>query len=157
MGKPKTLLSGIASAGLILCSSASAFAAGPIVLSDNQLDRVSAGGATVAQSSDAAAVGLLALTETTGNSAVIQGASPIPSQPQLAPTAGFADGTALAIGTNGGSSGGPPPATSTSVVTAGTADGNLVIHTTINSTVHGAGGVTFQSGWTFVYGSWVGF
>jgi hypothetical protein len=42
------------------------------------------------------------------------------------------------------------------VITGGSANGNLVINSTINQTVHGAGGVTFQAGWTFVYGAWVG-
>jgi hypothetical protein len=55
-----------------------------------------------------------------------------------------------------GLQGEPPPSSSTSVTTAGAAEGNLVINSTINRTIQGAGGVTFQAGWTFVSGSWVG-
>ena len=48
----------------------------------------------------------------------------------------------------------PPPGTS--VTTSGNAAGNMVVNSTYNQTVHGAGGVTFQAGWTFVSGAWVG-
>jgi len=140
----------------ILGAPASALAAGPTALSDAQLDRVTAGAAIVSQSSDAAALGALALATTTGASLVVPEPSPYPGQPNLGPTGGAADGTALAVGTNLGLSGEPPPATSTSVQTQGAATGNQVITSTFNHTVQGAGGVTFQAGWTFVYGAWVG-
>jgi hypothetical protein len=50
----------------------------------------------------------------------------------------------------------PPPSSSTSVTTGGTADGNLAINSSFNHTTQGIGGVTFQAGWTFAYGTWMG-
>jgi hypothetical protein len=130
-------------------------AGGPVALTAAQLDRVTAGGANVGSSSTATAAGVFTLTETTGTSLVVGGASPS-QQPGLSSTAAASDGTALAVGTNLGSSGASPPASTTSVVTSGTADGNLVISSTVNHTTQGVGGVTFQAGWTFVYGTWFG-
>lgn len=153
-----TRVSGVtlATTGLILCSTMSAFAGGRLALTDGQLDRITAGGGIVVSTTDAAAFGVVGLTATTSNSVVGQGVSPYPGQPQLGVTAGAADGTALAVGTNLGRTGQPPSSSATNVQTAGVADGNLLINSTINQTVHGAGGVTFQAGWTFVYGAWVG-
>ena len=153
-----TRVSGItlAAAGLVLCGTVSALAGGRLALTDRELDGVTAGGGIVLSTTDAQAVGVVGLTSTTSNSVVGQGPSPYPGQPQLGVTAGAADGTALAVGTNLGRTGQPPSSSSTNVATAGVADGNLVINSTINHTVYGAGGVTFQAGWTFVYGAWVG-
>jgi hypothetical protein len=127
-----------------------------MVLTNGQLDRITAGAATVVSSTDAQAAGVVALVNTTSNSVVTGGTSPFTGQPGLTNTAGAADGTAVAVGTNLGLQGEPPPSSSTSVTTAGAAEGNLVINSTINRTIQGAGGVTFQAGWTFVSGSWVG-
>jgi hypothetical protein len=147
---------GVATAGTLLCGAISALADGPMVLTNGQLDRITAGAAVVVSSTDAQAAGVLALVNTTSNSLVAGGTSPFKGQPGLTNTAGAADGTAVAVGTNVGLQGQPPPSSSTSVTTAGAAEGNLVINSTFNQTIHGAGGVTAQVGWTFVSGSWVG-
>ena len=141
---------------MLVCGAVAAQAGSPIALTDGELDRVSAGGAAVVSVSDAQATGRLALTATTGNSFVVPESSPFPGQPGLGPAAGAADGTALAVGTNLGAQGQPPVSSSTAVTTAGIANGNQVFNSTVNQTVHGAGGVTFQAGWTFVYGAWIG-
>jgi len=60
------------------------------------------------------------------------------------------------VGSNLAVQGMPPPSSSTSVATGGTTDGNLVINSSFNHTTQGAGGVTFQAGWTFAYGTWMG-
>jgi hypothetical protein len=147
---------GLAAAGTLVCSAVTAAADGPMVLTNGQLDSVTAGGAIVISSVNAQAAGVLALTNTTSNSVVAGGVAPFKGQPGLTDSAGAADGTATAVGTNLGIQGEPPPSSGTSVATAGAAEGNLVVNSTFNQTIHGAGGVTFQAGWTFVYGAWVG-
>ena len=149
-------LVGLTASALLLCSGVRVLAEGPIALTDNQLDRITAGGAIVISSTDAQAAAALALTGTTSNSFVVADASPYPGQPNLGPTGAVAEGTALAVASNVTVPGQPPPSSATSVQTAGAADGNLVFNSTINHTTQGAGGVTFQAGWTFVYGAWVG-
>ena len=131
-------------------------AGNPVELTNDQLDRVVAGGATVTSIADSQATGVFTLSRTTGNALVVAGDSPIPQQPAFATNAGAAEGTAVAVGTNLGVSGAAAPSSGTSVTTAGTAQGNMVINSTFNHTTQGAGGVTFQAGWTFVYGAWVG-
>ena len=152
----RTMLAGIAAAGLGLSSGFGVLAADGEALTDGQLDCVTAGGATVGSSSDAAALGALTLATTTGNSVVVPEPTPYPGQPGLAPAGGAADGTALAVGTNLGMQGLPASSSGTAVSTGGSANGNQVINSTVNQTIQGAGGVTFQLGWTFVYGAWVG-
>lgn len=147
---------GMAAASTMLCGAISALAGGPMVLTNGQLDSVTAGAAAVISSTDAQAAGVVALVNTTSNSVVTGAVSPFRGQPGLTNTTGAADGTAVAVGTNLGLQGEPPPSSATAVTTAGVADGNLVINSTFNYTVHGAGGVTAQVGWTFVSGSWVG-
>jgi hypothetical protein len=148
----------VAVIGLVLGSAASALARSPSTLSDRQLDLVTAGNAAnVFGSSDSQAGGAFTVAQTSGNSFVVQGASPYPGQPELGPAAGMTVGTALSVGSNLAMQNAPPAGGSTSVTTGGSANGNLVINTTQNHTVHGAGGVTFQVGWTFVYGAFVGF
>ena len=149
-------LVGLTASALLLCSSAGGFAQSPVQLNDGQLDRITAGGATVFSSSDAQAAAAFALTNTGSSSFVIADASPYPGQPNLGPTAGVSEGTALATASNVTVPGQPPPASSTSVQTGGVADGNLVVTSTVNHTAQGAGGVTFTVGWTVVYGAWVG-
>ncbi len=151
----RILIAGLASAG------SAAWAAGamaaPTALTDGQLDFVTAGNAaSVASSTNAAAAGALALTGTTSGSIVALEASPYPGNPDLGPVGAATDGTAVAVGTNVGLTGEPPTNASTNVTTAGVANGNQVINSTVNQTVQGAGGVTFQAGWTFVYGAFVG-
>ena len=146
----------LAASALLLCSAANGLAQAPLALNDAQLDRITAGGAIVLSSSDAAAAAAYTLTNTTSNSFVAADASPYPGQPNLGPTGGVAVGTALAVGTNGLLTGEPPASSATSVQTGGTADGNLVFNSTFNHTTQGVGGVTFQAGWTFVYGAWIG-
>jgi hypothetical protein len=148
---------GVAAVGSVLCGAMAAFAGSPMVLTNSQLDSVTAGAAAVASSTDAQAVGVFTIANTTSNSVVAGGTAPFKGQPGLTDTAGLTTGTAVAVGTNLGLQGEPPPSSTTSVTTAGAADGNLVITSTFNYTVHGAGGVTAQTGYTFVAGAWVGF
>jgi len=144
--------------GLVVCSTVATHAKTPSILSNGQLDSVTAGNAaTVGGTADAQSTGALSIATTSGNSFVVQGASPYPGQPEFGPTGGMNVGTALAVGSNLAMQGLPPPSSGTSVTTGGAAYGNQVINTTSNYTSHGAGGVTFQVGWTFVYGAWVGF
>ena len=130
-------------------------AGNPVELTNDQLDRVVAGGATVTSVANSQATGVFTLSRTTGNALAVAGDSPIPQQPAFATNAGAVEGTAVAVGTNLGV-GGAAPSSGTSVTTAGAAQGNMVINSTFNHTTQGAGGVTFQAGWTFVYGAWVG-
>jgi hypothetical protein len=153
--KALTRISVVAATSLLLCGTVGALADSPAVLTDGQLDVVTAG-VLVLGSSDAQAAGVFALTTTTGNSFVTQDASPYPGQPNLGPTGGVSEGTALAVGTNLGVQGNPAPSSGTTVSTGGSAQGNFTVNTTMNQTVHGAGGVTFQAGYTFVYGAWMG-
>lgn len=147
----RILIAGLTSAGLTLAGAAGA-SARPISLADEQLDGVTAGAVTVVSSTDAQAVGALALTGTTSNAVGVRQGST--SQPGLGVNAGLAEGTAVAVGTNVGFSNSPTSA-ATSVQTAGTADGNLTLNKTVNYSVQGAGGVRFQAGWTVVYGAWI--
>ena len=149
-------LASLAGSILLLVCGGPGFGQTRVALTDDQLDRVTAGGATVLSSSDAAAAAAFALTNTTSNAFIAAEESPFKGQPNLGPTGGVAVGTALAVGTNGLLTGEPPASSATSVQTGGTADGNLVFNSTFNHTTQGAGGVTFQAGWTFVYGAWVG-
>jgi hypothetical protein len=130
-------------------------AGSPKELTNDQLDRVTAGAIAVNSSAGSQASGVLSLTATGGNSLVTS--SPLSAQqPGLSSSAGAADGTALAVGSNLAVQGMPPPSSSTSVTTGGTADGNLAINSSFNHTTQGIGGVTFQAGWTFAYGTWMG-
>ena len=130
-----------------------AWAGNPIELTNGQLDHITAGGAGTIGSADASAAGVLAFTQTQTQSLATLGPSPVAGNP-FNPTAAYTAGSALAAGSNLGLQGGPPASSSTAVNTAGAAEGNYVINSTINQTVHGAGGVTFQLGWTFVYGEY---
>ncbi|HLG85834.1 MAG TPA: hypothetical protein VKZ79_01405 [Alphaproteobacteria bacterium] len=153
---PHVAGSTVAAAGLMF-TSLSAFASGPTLLTDRQLDGVTAGGSFVLSSSDAQATGSFTLTNTTSNSIVVNEPSPYPGNPNLGPSAGATDATATSVGNNTFTPNGAPPATSaTGVTTTGGADGNQVITSSYNATIHGAGGVTFQAGWTVVYGAWIG-
>lgn len=153
----RTTVLGLAAAGTLLASAASAQADGPMVLTSRQLDRITAGAVTVFSSADASAAGALALVQGTGTSVVSPG-TPVNGQPGFEQSGiGASDGVAVAQGTNGVLLNNPPPTSSTSVTTGGTATGNLVITSTFNQTVHGAGGVTAQVGWTVAFGTVVGF
>lgn len=131
-------------------------AGGPIALTEGQLDLVTAGGASVLSSADALGQGVFATATTTGNTFVTQGASQVPGNPGLGTSMGVAVGTAVGVGTNLGVAGAAPASSGTAVTTAGSADGNYVLKSTNNYTVQGAGGLTFQAGWTVVYGAWIG-
>lgn len=144
----------VAALGLALPTTS--WAGHPVPLSDAQLDAVTAGGAAVLSSSNAGASGVFTLDYTTSNSVVFGGATPFPQQPGLTNSLGISDGTAVAMGTNIGNHDAPPPSSGTSVTTAGTAVGNQVIITNFNYTTQGAGGLTFQAGWTVAYGGWTG-
>lgn len=143
----RTVFAALTSSGLALYGAAAM--AAPATLTDGQLDGVTAGVALIS-SSDAGAVGAFTMGGTSSN--VVAGASAVPGQPGLESGAGLADGTAVAVGTNFGLSGEPPASSATNVQTAGSAGGTMVINSTVNSTIHGAGGVTMQVGWTFVFG-----
>jgi hypothetical protein len=146
---------GLTVAGLLQYGTVGALAHSPIALTDGQLDRVTAGAGAVFSSTDAAAVGAFTLTSTTANSVVTAG-FPYLQQPAAQNSVGAADGTAVAVGTNVTVPGNNPTGSATSVVTGGVADGNQVFSSTINHTFQGAGGVTVQAGWTFVYGAYIG-
>jgi hypothetical protein len=146
----------LAAAATLLSSGLTAQAGGPLALTDRQMDRVTAGGATVGSSADAYGLGVFATATTTGNTFVTQGASPVPGNPGLGTSMGVAVGSAVGVGTNLGVSGAAPPSSGTSVTTSGTADGNFVINSTSNYVLQGAGGVTYQLGYTVVYGGWIG-
>ncbi len=145
----------LAATGTLIAGTVSALAGGPMVLTDRQLDGVTAGAAIVGSSSDAQAAGVLALTSTTSNAIVAGGVAPYPGQPGLTDDTGFTDATATGQGTNLGQAGEPPTSSGTAVTTGGAANGNQVFTSTFNYTVKGAGGVTFQVGWTVVSGAWV--
>lgn len=148
----RILIAGVASAGLTLLGTTAGIAH-PVTLADGQLDGVTAGAVTVVSITDAAATGSFSLAGTTSNTFGVRQAGA--SQPGLGVNAGVAEGTAVSVGTNLGF-GKAPTSTATSVQTAGTADGNVRLTQGTNYTVQGAGGVTFQAGWTFVYGAWIG-
>jgi hypothetical protein len=148
----RILLAGLGSAGFAVAGAAGA-AAQPLALADAQLDGITAGAVTVVSSNDAAATGPLSMAGTTSNTYSLRAAPT--SQPGAGVNVGLAEGTAVAVGTNVGFATGPT-GTATSVQTAGVADGNLQMTQGVNYTVQGAGGVTFQAGWTFVYGAWIG-
>jgi hypothetical protein len=147
---------GLAAAGTLLYGAGAALAGSPVVLSNDQLDHITAGEAIAVSSTDAQAAGVVAITGTTSNAVVAGGVAPFKGQPGLTDDTAATDGTATAVGTNLGVSGEPPASSSTNVTTGGSATGNQVISSSFNQTVHGAGGVTFQAGWTFVSGAWVG-
>ncbi|MBV8456455.1 MAG: hypothetical protein JO122_07545 [Acetobacteraceae bacterium] len=149
----RLVLVSLFASSVALCSTA--WAGSPVELTNAQLDRITAGAATVGGSVGAAATGLLALTSTSTNTLAVSGRSPYQGQPGYAPSGGLVDGTAVAVGTDLGQSG-PTPSTTTSVNTAGAATGNQVINSTVNVTAHGVGGVTIQTGWTFIYGAYTG-
>jgi len=144
----------LAAAATLIITPFLARAGSPKELTNDQLDRVTAGAIAVNSSAGSEASGVLGLTATGGNSLVTS--SPLAQQPGLSSSAGAADGTALAVGSNLAVQGMPPPSSSTSVTTGGTADGNLAINSSFNHTTQGIGGVTFQAGWTFAYGTWMG-
>ena len=91
-----------AAAILELAAPATTLAGNPVELTNDQLDRVVAGGANVTSIADAQATGVFALSRTTGNALVLTGDSPIPQQPAFATNAGAADGlpfpSALTLG-----------------------------------------------------------
>jgi hypothetical protein len=125
-------------------------------LTDSQLDRVTAGGATVASLADAQALGAISLAGTGTNAFIVAGPSPYKDQPGLGGTAGLAEGNATAFANNAAVPNQPATQTNTGVSTAGVADGNLVLKWEKNFTIQGGGGVTAQFGFTVIYGAWVG-
>jgi hypothetical protein len=145
----------LAAAATLIITPFVARAGSPKELTNDQLDRVTAGAVAVNSSAGSQASGVLNLTATGGNS-LVTGRPLFAQQPGISSSAGASDGTALAVGSNLAVQGMPPPSSSTSVTTGGTADGNLVINSSFNHTTQGAGGVTFQAGWTFAYGTWMG-
>jgi len=145
----------LAAAGLTLFGSAVALAHSP--LTDEQLDRITAGAAAVTGSADAQAVGAFSIAGTASNSFLVSPPSPYQGQPELGSSGAVVEGTAVALGNNLGLQGQPPASSTTNVTTAGAADGNLVVNYTRNFTVTGGGGFAVQYGITVVYGAWVGF
>ena len=147
----RLILAGPACAALTL-GGASVGAAAPFVLTNGQLDRVSAGGVTVTSSADSGALGALSVVGTTTNSFALHAGQA--NAPDLGVSAGVADGTAVAVGANPGVGTGPTAA-GTDVQTGGAVDGEFQVNSTTNYTVRGAGGVQFQAGWTVVFGAWL--
>jgi hypothetical protein len=149
----RTMIAGLASAGLALCGAVSA-AAQSTPLADAQLDSVTAGGVTVGSLSGSSGAGSLVITGTTANTITVHGASNS-GQPFMGISAGLADGTSVAVGTNVGLAQEPTSA-STNVQTGGVADGNFQYSSTVNKTLQGPGGVQATVGWTFVAGAFIG-
>lgn len=154
--RKNSLVAAAATAVFLLAVPCVTWAGSPVALSDAQLDHITAGGANVSSSADAQAAGVLSLTGTYVNSIVAGGQSPYPQQPAFSTSAGASDGTAVSVGSNLSQQNAPPASSGTSVTTGGSAQGNQVINHTFNYTAHGVGRVTFQTGWTFVYGGWTG-
>lgn len=147
----RLILAGPACAALAL-TGASVAAAAPLVLTNGQLDGVTAGGVTVGSTADSGALGALTVAGTTANSFALHAGQA--SEPTLGVSAGVADGTAVAVGSNPGVGAGPTAA-ATDVKTHGAVDGEFQVNSTTNYTVQGAGGVQFQAGWTVVFGAWL--
>jgi hypothetical protein len=150
----RTMIAGLASAGLALCGAVGA-AAQSTPLADAQLDSVTAGGVTVGSLTGSSGAGSLVITGTTANTIAVHGASSNPGQPFTGISAGLADGTAVAVGTNVGLAQEPTSA-STNVQTGGVADGNFQYSSTVNQTLQGPGGVQATVGWTFAAGAFIG-
>lgn len=153
----KSLTKTLVGAGALLAISiaplANARAAGPVPLTDGELDHVSAGSALVTSSVDAQATGLNVMATTVSNSILgtNQGV-----EPGFGSVGGIASGSAVAWGLNplGNSNGLPPPTSSTNVTTAGVAQGNFNVTIGGNAT-SSALGQTIQVGTTSVYGVFI--
>lgn len=128
----------IGAAALVLASAA-ALAAPPTVLTDRQLDQVTAG-LSVNEGSAAAAAGpSVALTETNGGS--IGTTTPLPGGGYV--ENGVAGGTAAADAPGGSAA--------TAANSSGSVNGNTLLTTGIHGTVGGAG-ASVSVGFTFVTG-----
>jgi hypothetical protein len=152
-GSTKTLTFLWLAAGVLLCTSALAYAGGPIALQDSQLERITAGSALVSSSADAQATGLKAFSSTLSGSILgtNQGV-----ENGFGSEGGVTSGAAVAWGLNplGNSTGAAPPTSSTNVTTAGVAQGNFTL------TIGGGGtssalGQTIQVGTMSVFGVFV--
>ena len=123
-----------------------------LALTDEQLDKVTAGGVFVASDVNAQAIAAyrssavgLSNTITGGSAGVEQG---------FQSEGGLASGTAVTFGFNGANTSAPAPSTSSSVATGGVADGNFNVNITGGGSVS-ALGLTIQGAFTSVYGVFV--
>ena len=137
-----------AAAGTLMWLANIADAGSPTALTNAQLDRVTAGGVTVAAGADATSQALLTSTQVNTNTIVASAPGRVPGAETQG---GLASGTAVANGMNFGNTTTPPPSESTSVTTGGSVGGNLMI-TMSNNTTLSALGLTIQTGFTSVYG-----
>ena len=139
----KASMRSVVAIGALLYLANLAEAAGPIALTDVQLDRVTGSGVTVASSAAATSQALWTSTQTNTNTIVagVPGAQ-----------GGLASGIAVSYGTNFANANAPPPSQNTNVTTDGTVGGNLMV-TMGNNTTLSALGLTIQTGFTSVYGA----
>jgi hypothetical protein len=134
----KGLTAGVAGAAL-LCLSATAYAHGPIALTDSQLDRVTAGFGFGVSTAALAGGGNLALTQTDGG---VYGTTQSLSNGGFTQT-GVAGGTASAVAPGG--------SYATGVDTTGSVAGSTLVNSGIHGTVVGSGG-SISVGFTYVSG-----
>ena len=148
----------LAAASAMLFITEAADAAGPVALTDAQLESVTAGGAIVFANANSQATGLI-VQSTTGTSTVYGSNQGI--QNGFGSEGGVAVGTAVAFtagqATPAGCSAAPttcPSSSSTNVTTGGTAEGNFTQSFTGGGTATAAG-LTIQVGYTSVYGVFI--
>jgi hypothetical protein len=150
-GITKTLTFSLAAIGAMLASLASADAGGAVKLDDGQLDRVTASGALVFSTADAAALGTITQASTNAGSAFGSNSG---IQDGFGSEAGLATGEAVALGTAPKGCNNCQAGSATSVTTGGVPEGNYTMTFTANRT-SSALGLTIQGGFTFVYGVFV--
>jgi hypothetical protein len=140
-----------ATAVALLFATATAHAGAPKLLTDGQLDGVTAGGALVFSTADAQAAGLITMASTGANSVI--GSNP-GVELGFGSESGIASGTAVSLASNGAAKGAPPATSGTNVTTGGAPEGNLTMVISANRT-SSALGLTIQGGFTFVYGVFI--
>jgi hypothetical protein len=139
--KPRSqiLMAGLAAAGVLICAVGGARAAGPIRLTDNQLDRVTAGINLGLSAAAIATGGNFALSETNGAGAT--GSTSLPGGGSV--QSGAIVGTAAAYSPGGSAS--------ASAATSGAVPGGTTVYISTGGTVSFPGGQTSISA-TFVSG-----
>jgi hypothetical protein len=140
-----------AAAGALLLVAVTAHAGSPNQLTDQQLDRITAGGALVFATADAQAAGLITMASTGANTVF---GSNQGVQDGFGSESGIAAATAVSLASNGAAKGASPASSSTSVTTGGVPEGNYTMVFSANRTST-ALGLTVQGGFTFVYGVFI--
>lgn len=112
-------------------ATATAHAGAVKLLTDGQLDGVTAGGALVFSTADAQAAGLITMASTGANSVI--GSNP-GVEFGFGSESGIASGTAVSLASNGAAKGAPPATSGTNVTTGGAPEGNSTMVISANST-----------------------